>query len=173
MVFYPFLSFLLIAFTNPVQTLDSKAFSSSDFNQKVNQVMEDFRVPGVAIGLVEKDQVIFARHAKKMLSRVEAAIEKYPTSFSRWARALLQRSESFHELAVVGPKALEMAKAINQRFVPNKIMMASVLENDSYPLLAGRKADGGTNIFVCKEYSCQLPVKKLEEVMELIIPRHN
>ena len=124
------------------------------------------------LGII-KDRQIYNQMALAMYQKAKEAILKYPTSFSRWARGLMQVAYPLHEVAIVGPAALEQASAINQRYFPNKIIMAAAEENNSYPLLADRRADGGTNIFICKEYSCQLPVKTLQEVEELIIPRHN
>lgn len=109
----------------------------------------------------------------EMLLRVEEAIQQYPTSFSRWASALMSEGYPFYELAVLGEKALTTGLKIGNLYLPNKVIMASVEEDDHHPLLAGKSGMGDTNIFICKDYACELPVKTITQVQEMVVPRHN
>lgn len=110
----------------------------------------------------------YLKHSETMLLRLQESIGKYPTSFSRWARASLQWVYPFREIAVVGPAYVALATEVAEQFIPNKILMASKAEMDKYPLLRARGTGDDTNIFVCQNYSCRLPVKSLKEMMEIV-----
>ncbi len=106
-----------------------------------------------------------------MLKVVKSAVERYPSSFARWARALLYRAYPMHEVAVVGQNAVGRARALLTAFVPNMVLMAAASADETFPLLAGKGEGGDTNIFVCKEYACQAPVKTVDEALALMKPR--
>jgi uncharacterized protein YyaL (SSP411 family) len=113
-------------------------------------------------------QMEYREHAREMLRRVREAVEKYPSSFSRWAEAMALLVEPLYEIAVVGPEA--MTKAIDlQRnaFLPNSVVMAAERALENYPLLAGRgTADGRTLIYVCQDFACQMPVSSVAEAIQ-------
>jgi uncharacterized protein YyaL (SSP411 family) len=105
--------------------------------------------------------------AVRMLQALATSVERYPTSFGRWARALLFRAFPAREVAVVGPEARQWGVDLQQHFIPNTVVMAAEAPTDAYPLLAGRGGkEGETRIFVCQQYACQLPVNQLAEALE-------
>ena len=101
-----------------------------------------------------------------MLHAVLEVIERYPSSFSKWASVVLSVVHAPHEIAVVGEKAFEKANEINSLFLPNKILMASVKEDETLPLLRGREVASDTLIYVCQNYTCRMPVKTVEEILQ-------
>jgi uncharacterized protein len=98
-----------------------------------------------------------------MLQAVLEVIERYPSSFSKWASVVLSTVYAPYEIAVVGEKAHEKAREINALFLPNKILMASVKDDETLPLLRGREVMGDTYIYLCQNYACQMPVKTIED----------
>ena len=110
----------------------------------------------------------YKRLATEMLMTVKDAVEKYPSSFGRWANALVNEIEGLHEIAVVGADAFEMGQKIQQQYLSNKILMVSQLTNEDFPLLQGKKVQDDTLIYVCKNYACQHPVKTIEDFEQLI-----
>lgn len=131
-------------------------------------MVRNLRKLGLLIGNTEYQAL-----SSEMLLRVHESVRKYPSSFSRWASALLSGVHPFYELAVVGPEALPIGSKINNLYLPNKVMMAAVSGNDAIPLLAGKSGMDDTNIFVCKDYACELPVKTISQVRKMVDPRHN
>lgn len=109
-----------------------------------------------------------SRQAEVMLLRLQETIGKYSSSFSRWSRASLHLIFPYREIAVVGPKAFSLGTEILQHYIPNKILMASKEQNEAYPVLKDRSKGEDTNIYVCQNYSCQLPVKTWEEMRKLM-----
>jgi uncharacterized protein len=96
--------------------------------------------------------------AVNMLSRIMGSVEQYPTSFGKWATVVLGLVYPSLEIAVVGSNAVEKGRGINAHFLPNKIMMASVVASDKFPLLKGRThTSDDAYIYVCKNYVCALP----------------
>ncbi len=106
--------------------------------------------------------------AVTMLKAMRDAVERYPASFARWATAMVPLVFPPPEIAIVGEQALQLANDMNQHYIPNKIMMAASQALAAYPLLADRNASGETNIYICRDYACQLPVKTVEEATKLL-----
>ncbi|GJM33994.1 MAG: hypothetical protein DHS20C18_29950 [Saprospiraceae bacterium] len=114
------------------------------------------------------DQESYRQLAHSMLTGLKGAVEKYPTSFSRWAGAMLMEAFPPEELAVLGEQALPFAAQLNAHYLPNRVIMASMQASDEYPLLAGRYQENDTLIYICKNYACQLPVKTVEAALDTI-----
>lgn len=106
--------------------------------------------------------------AQDMLLQLQSSVERYSSSFARWAQGMMNEVYGLHEIAIVGPEAMAMAKALNAVFIPNKVIMASVSSTDAYPLLEGKTADEQTFIYICKDYACQRPVTSVEAAIGLI-----
>ena len=103
-----------------------------------------------------------------MLYGVLDVVKRYPSSFSKWASVVLSVVHAPYEIAVVGEKAFDTTQAINAMFLPNKILMASVKEDETLPLLRGREIADETLIYVCQNYTCRMPVKTIEEFKKVI-----
>ncbi|MBL7817336.1 MAG: thioredoxin domain-containing protein [Saprospiraceae bacterium] len=114
----------------------------------------------------------------RMLLSVADMLERYPSSFSKWAGCALAVVFPPYEIAVVGTDFVQKAKAINALFLPNKILMASVEEDKTLPLLNDRQADtvqrtpsgegGQSRIYVCQNYACKMPVRTIEEMLDIL-----
>ncbi|MBR9922556.1 MAG: thioredoxin domain-containing protein [Bacteroidetes bacterium] len=113
------------------------------------------------------DKPAYRELAERMLKRVLDSVKKYPGSLCNWAIALFEASLSAKEIAVLGDTAGEEAKEILARFTPNMVLMAASAPNKNFPLLAEREApENGVYIYLCKNYSCQLPVSKVEDLIK-------
>lgn len=73
----------------------------------------------------------------------------------------------FFEISVTGPEAFDFATEINKFYIPNSIIAASDKESD-LPLMKNRFIEGETNIYVCIDGACQLPVKTVKEAIQLM-----
>jgi uncharacterized protein len=100
-----------------------------------------------------------------MLQAVGDVIERYPSGFAKWASGFLSVVFPPLEIAVVGKEAFEKVLQINSLFLPNKIVMVSVEEDNTLPLLAGKENKGDTYIYVCQNYACKMPVKTVNEML--------
>lgn len=112
------------------------------------------------------DKPAYQQQADKMLLTMQASIKKYPQSFSRWANALFPKVYAAKEIAVVGSNYEQLTKEIQQYFIPNSILMAAPEAVENLPLLAGRDTKSETLIFVCSNYTCQLPSSTVDKMLE-------
>ena len=106
-----------------------------------------------------------------MLLSVEEAVERYPSSLSKWAGSALALVFPAYEIAVVGADAHSKSKDINALFLPNKILMSSVEEDTTFPLLLGRSGDtegGQSLIYICQNYACKMPIQKVEDMQKTL-----
>ncbi len=110
----------------------------------------------------------YTQAAVAMLNNTKSLILQYAPSFGKWANALVDFAYPIHEIAVVGKKANQLARDISALFIPNKLVMATVKENDKFPLLIDKTGNGGTLIYVCRNYACKLPVSDMESFKKTI-----
>ncbi len=111
----------------------------------------------------------FRSQARTMMRTLKESTEKYPSSFSRWALGILGLNKPAFEIAVIGPEAQALAEELSRAYRPSNLIMAAGSADDRYPLLEGRTLPTGeTRIFVCRNYTCNLPVKSASEALDLI-----
>jgi uncharacterized protein len=103
-----------------------------------------------------------------MLQAVGDVIERYPSGFAKWASGFLSIVFPPLEIAIVGNEAFEKVLQINELFLPNKIVMASVEEDNTLPLLKGKENEGDTYIYICQDYACKMPVKTVNEMLKAL-----
>jgi len=108
-----------------------------------------------------------AQTATQMLLQMKDVVGKYPSAFARWASAIGTMAYPQGEIALVGKSAFAAAAKLNREYLPHATVMAAAQGDDAWPLLAGKYASSELDIFVCKNYACQMPVKTVEEAVAL------
>jgi len=107
--------------------------------------------------------------AQAMVACLGQAIVKYPASFGCWASTLQNITEGLNEIAIVGSGFAELVAEVNKKYIPNKVMQSSAVDNDEYPLLKGKTGSGEhALIYFCKNYACRQPVASVEELEQLL-----
>ena len=114
------------------------------------------------------DNEAYLNTSKTMLNNVLPEMEQYPSTFSNWLDLMLNFSNNYYEVAVVGKEAKEKIKELNQTYLPNKLIIGSTEDND-LPLLKNRYIEGETYIYVCVNKACKLPVSEVEKAIPLIL----
>lgn len=115
------------------------------------------------------DRADLREQAFTMIVQMQEAIQRFPSSFARWARCFLAQVFPGPEVAIVGQNWSGVLEDMQRVYWPNRLVMAAEKQQQEFPLLAGRQAaDKKTLIFVCKNYSCRLPVQTVTEAMELL-----
>ncbi|HKZ65247.1 MAG TPA: hypothetical protein VJ111_02770, partial [Chitinophagaceae bacterium] len=105
------------------------------------------------------------KRSRDMVSSLGQAIIRYPTSFGYWNCLLLEMTGGTTEIAILGENLNEMHKELLQQFIPHRILMASNIETDQFPLLAKKPVTGQPFIYICKNFACLEPVISVSEVM--------
>ncbi|QQX77927.1 MULTISPECIES: thioredoxin domain-containing protein [Aequorivita] len=103
----------------------------------------------------------FEEIAHQMLKNVSGEITQYPSGFSNWLDLLLNFKNDFYEVVIVGENTSAIIKELNTHYLPNTIIAGSTAENEG-PLFKNRFVPGETLIYVCKNNTCNLPVKNTQ-----------
>ncbi len=111
------------------------------------------------------DKPEWRQRSSEMLVSLGQAVIRYPTSFGCWNSLLLEMAIGTVELAVIGRRFNKLHKELMAEFIPNKVVMASSIENEQFALLAGKPATEITQIYVCKNFSCLKPVTSVAEII--------
>jgi uncharacterized protein YyaL (SSP411 family) len=111
----------------------------------------------------------WSSRVEQMLASLDKIVSRYPTSFGVWAGLVQYIVPGINEIAVIGKDVLKNISEINRIFIPNKIVQFSEKPNENFPLLKGKSKDeNGTIIYLCRNYACEKPVKKAEDLILLL-----
>ena len=113
------------------------------------------------------DNERFSKSAMTMLNNVKPEIQEYPSGYSNWLDLMLNYAQPFYEVAIVGKDAKQKITELNKTYLPNKLIAASVSENNM-PLLENRYNPGNTFIYVCVNRACKLPVTKVSDAINFL-----
>jgi hypothetical protein len=101
-------------------------------------------------------------------------MERYPTGFGRYLAAAEFALATVKEIALVGEPHAEdtraLVEAIFRSFLPNKVVLLRAPGEEPpvpSPLLADRaQIDGKATAYVCEQYTCKLPVTKVDALRD-------
>ncbi len=113
------------------------------------------------------DNNLYYKTATAMLNNVKPEIQEYASGYSNWLDLMLNYSEPFYEVAIVGEQVSEKISELNKTYIPNKLIVGSKSENQM-PLLQNRYVEDETLIYVCVNKACKLPVSEVEKAVELL-----
>jgi len=114
------------------------------------------------------DNSNYSNTATRMLNNVKPEMSTYGSSFSNWLDLMLNYSNPFFEVAIVGSEAMQITKELNEHYIPN-ILVANSSISGELPLIKDRFIEGNTLIYVCVNNSCKLPVRTVDEALKLIL----
>lgn len=104
----------------------------------------------------------------RMLETIQPLMLKEGRYMANWLQVWLMRKYPSVEIAFVGKNALKFRKEVDKIFYPNKVMCGTTT-NSQLPLLANRGgAPSGTQIFVCQNGTCKLPVDNVPAALRLL-----
>ena len=113
------------------------------------------------------DRSVYLERSRKMLQRVKSHLADGGPYYGNWSRLLANFVSPPYEVVIVGKDADQRRREFDEHFLPNVILAGSV-EGSALPLLHDRLAKGMTLIYVCQNGTCQLPVEKVEDAIQLI-----
>lgn len=103
--------------------------------------------------------------SRRMLNNILQEIESYGAGYSNWAMLLLNFTQPFHEIAIVGKSVDEIFKGFREHYLPNVIFAGSAVQS-SLPLLKDRFVKDQTMIYVCTNNTCHEPVKNVKDALK-------
>jgi uncharacterized protein YyaL (SSP411 family) len=82
---------------------------------------------------------------------------------------MLMRLNPYYEIVVAGPEARSRLSAIKSEYLPHALVVGSTAKI-ALPLFQNRFDGEKTQIFVCRDNVCQLPVETPEEARKIFQP---
>jgi hypothetical protein len=103
--------------------------------------------------------------ARQMLLLVQQEIIGYGAGYSNWMILQTHFVFPFREIAIVGNAVDKTRAAFRDYYLPNQIFAGSAGSSE-LPLLKNRFVEGKTQIYVCENNTCQLPVETAEAAVK-------
>ena len=105
---------------------------------------------------------------KIMESQAQMAAEN-PFGFGYLLNTISNYLEKPMEITVINTENSKLCKSLLASYLPNSFMVmiqnSAQLENLSeYPFFAGKTFEDKTSVFVCKDFSCSLPLHTIDEI---------
>ena len=109
----------------------------------------------------------YSERAEKMLKTVQDQIETYPRGYYNWLDLMLNFTNPYYEIAILGPNALILGQQFQKKYLPNTLFAGST-ESSKLALLNYRYEENNDLIYVCEKGSCQLPNSTVEDSIDKI-----
>jgi hypothetical protein len=119
----------------------------------------------LGIVFAEKDWI---DRAARMTAALERPITEYPGSFGIWATIVQALTYTIPEVVITGHRPENARKEFLAYHIPYRVFQSSKEENTQFPLLRDKPAGQDPLIFVCRDYTCQLPVNEVATAVRLI-----
>ncbi|MFT7031283.1 MAG: hypothetical protein ACJA2C_002684 [Marinoscillum sp.] len=107
----------------------------------------------------------FKSKAIRMVNQVNKLIKEEPEYLSNWASVSMMMAAPTAEIIIIGDEALDFAKAINETYVPNSVIMASK-STSTLPLFEYKEKTDQTTIYVCYDKVCKRPVYNVADAIK-------
>jgi uncharacterized protein YyaL (SSP411 family) len=107
------------------------------------------------------DEPGWMERAIGMATALSRAVTAYPGSFGGWATIFQALTYTIPEIVITGWQPENARKELLAHLIPYRVFQSAREENTQFPLLQDRPAGRETLIFLCKKYSCQLPVNEV------------
>ncbi|MGB5647611.1 MAG: thioredoxin domain-containing protein [Muriicola sp.] len=106
-------------------------------------------------------------HFEKMIIHMRESILENPNSHAHWLHIPLFQLFPFKEVVITGKSYLEFASTIRKHYLPN-ILLAGTEKTETLGLFENRIHKEKTQIYVCENGACQLPVSSPEVALPLL-----
>lgn len=104
--------------------------------------------------------------AKAMLLVMSDNTLSYPSGHANWLQLALSIYGPFYDVAITGPRALELARELQSQYLPQCVICPG--NDNKIPLLYNRTHPTNSQLFVCENETCKLPVRTVEAALKLI-----
>ena len=105
---------------------------------------------------------------KILESQAQMAAEN-PFGFGYLLNTLVIYLEKPVEITIINQENSEICQSLISKYLPNSFRVtindsAQLEKLSEYPFFAGKTFESKTSVFVCKDFSCSLPLRSLEEI---------
>ena len=109
--------------------------------------------------------------ATHMLQTVKPEMQQYPSGYSNWLDLMLNYTNPFFEVVVIGQDVKNSIVELNTSYIPNKLVVGSAKEEYLH-LLENKFVEDKTLIYICINKSCKLPVDNIDRAFDVIEEHH-
>jgi uncharacterized protein len=109
----------------------------------------------------------YINKARQMLVNVQEDVQRNIYFYTNWGILQALFTAPLNEVAIAGDAYLEKREAFDAYYLPNVIFLGSHSES-KLALLQGRYVKEQTNIYVCRDKTCELPVQDVSDALQLI-----
>jgi len=102
-------------------------------------------------------------------------IKRYPGSFAFWATMINALTYPLYEIVLAGTYSMEKHKEFLKKAFPNRVFQISSISHQissvnhpELPILRNKPVEGPSQFFLCRDYSCQQPVKEVSDLIRLL-----
>lgn len=110
------------------------------------------------------DKKEYLNISEQMLHNVKPSISQGASWYSNWLELMLHHTFPFYEVAIVGEDADNKRAEMEQHYQSNKLLLGGEKEN-GLPLLEYKLVEGQTQIYVCVDKACQMPVSEVKDAL--------
>jgi uncharacterized protein len=110
------------------------------------------------------DSEQFHAMATAMITNVQSAFGKQVSSYTNWMQAFSWLQEGFTQIIICGNNASEWKQQLNQQYIPNSLVIALSKPSSTVPLMAEKLFSDETVVYICRNKTCSLPMRSVEEV---------
>ena len=109
----------------------------------------------------------YKEKATAMLNNIKPKITDNASYYANWLDFMMNYTDKYYEVVIVGKKAQEKRVALQKKYLPN-ILISISNKASNLPLLENRFITDETYLYVCVNNTCRLPVKTIKETLKLI-----
>jgi hypothetical protein len=110
----------------------------------------------------------WSQRAHRMAAALQKPVTGYPGSFGVWATLYMAFTYNIPEVVITGKRPENARKEFLKQFIPYRVFQSAKGENTHFPLLQNRPVEDLPLIFLCKNYTCQLPVNEVSTLVRLL-----
>jgi uncharacterized protein YyaL (SSP411 family) len=103
----------------------------------------------------------WGERAFSMASALQRPVISYPGSFGIWATLFQAFTYNIPEVVITGEQPEKARKEFLSHLIPYRVFQSADRKDTQFPLLRDKPIEKLTLIFLCKNYTCQLPVNEV------------
>lgn len=108
----------------------------------------------------------YSTRSEAMLQKVLKRVLEQPSYYANWTTLLGYKAFGVYEVAIVGEKAFEKNKVLQNEYYPTALFMGG--ESENLPLLKGKLVPQSTLIYVCQNKTCKYPVSEVSDARKML-----
>ncbi|HEY4967047.1 MAG TPA: thioredoxin domain-containing protein [Puia sp.] len=114
------------------------------------------------------DNQEWKQRAIRNVGGLKEMIIRYPGSFGIWATLLNACTYQQYEIVLAGEPSEEKLLEFLAEVIPNRVFQQNSVSQTEFPLLRNKPVQGPSLFFLCRDYTCQQPVREVAELVSLL-----